>query len=143
LHSYTRSAIMFPRFLYKLCKTRLFPASWTILVIVLLCLPGSAIPNQGPIFSLPNLDKAVHICLFGGIVLFWGLYFRQQSGAARQQSLWLIFTAFISIALGIGLEFIQLNFIPNRSFDLWDIAADTTGSLLFLGILFIKPKPGK
>jgi VanZ family protein len=32
--------------------------------------------------------------------------------------------------LGIGLEFLQRDYIPNRSFDEYDIIADSTGAIL-------------
>lgn len=40
------------------------------------------------------------------------------------------------IGYGIGIEFIQDAFIPDRSFELMDIVADATGSFIFLGGYF-------
>jgi VanZ family protein len=45
-----------------------------------------------------------------------------------------IWIGLIGIAYGIGIEFVQKYFIPNRSFELGDIAADTTGCVL--GVIF-------
>ena len=35
--------------------------------------------------------------------------------------------AISGLVYGIGMEFIQKYFVPNRSFDLWDIMADAAG----------------
>lgn len=37
--------------------------------------------------------------------------------------------ALIWILYGIGMEFVQKHFVPNRSFDAGDILADAIGSL--------------
>ena len=121
-------------FLQRLCSTKVFPLSWTFLIIVLLCLPGSAIPGSG-FFAIEGLDKVVHIILFGGLVLFWGIYIRQRYNKPwAKMILWI---ALLSIGLGIFLEYIQLYFVSNRSFDSRDIIADTIGSLIvFIFFLF-------
>ena len=33
------------------------------------------------------------------------------------------------------MEFVQKNYIPNRSFDIWDVAADAAGSLVAMLIV--------
>lgn len=126
-------------FFQRLCSKPGFPISWTLLTIALLCLPGSSIPGNG-LFSIPHLDKVVHVILFGGIVLFWGGYyaFRAQatSGWRKKAILWTV----LSITLGIVLEFVQFNFIPLRSFDRGDIVADAAGSIAAsLFLLFLYP----
>src|SRR5439155_8129621 len=93
------------------------------------CLPGSAIPSGG-VFDTKGIDKVVHVTLFGGIVLLWAfnLYFRR--GQIQQWRKIIVFLTLFSVALGIALEFLQLYYIPNRSFDGYDIIADTTGAVL-------------
>ena len=117
------------RLIKKLSSWRIVPAGWTLLTIVLLCLPGSAIPSSG-VFSIEGIDKVVHITLFGGIVLLWGfnLYFRREQIQKWRKTVLLL--AVFSIALGIGLEFLQRDYIPNRSFDGYDIIADSIGAVV-------------
>ena len=119
------------RFIKRLCTTKFLPIFWTLLTIVLLCLPGSTLPSQG-LFSIPGFDKYCHIVLFGGIVLFWAfnLYFRRAQDLKWRETL--VFLALISINLGIVLEFLQFYYIPNRSFDSGDIFADMGGSIAAL-----------
>lgn len=117
-------------FFKRLFSTLVFPFSWTILTIVLLCIPGSPEPGDGfwgLDFGFEYTDKVVHVILFGGIVLFWGLYSRYKAmqPAGRQILLFIIF----SIALGVTLEYVQLYFIPFRSFDRYDIVADSGGAI--------------
>jgi VanZ family protein len=127
-------------FFQRLCANKLLPVIWTLLTIVLLCLPGSSIPGGPSWFEIPHFDKYVHITLFGGIALFWGGYyaFRWRTVPAwRKVVIWL---AIVSIVLGIVLEFVQLYWIPDRSFDGFDIIADSTGAILAaLFLLFVYP----
>ena len=118
----------------RLSSKKFFPIFWTILTITLLCLPGKAIPSLG-LFGIKNLDKVAHIGLFGGFVLFWGLY---AWGKKKVFSTWMYILSGItltSIFIGIGMEYVQVNFIPNRSFDVWDIWADVLGSVVSFVVL--------
>lgn len=113
----------------RIFSYKFFPFAFTIFTIFLLCIPGSMVPGEG-IFDLENLDKIVHIVLFGMNVLFWGWHYQTsyENGQKRQ---WLIAGAVIIMSLlGVVMEYVQLYFIPNRSFDSWDIVADVVGSVL-------------
>ena len=120
-------------FLRKISFYKFVPLCWTLVTIILLCLPGDVIPSEG-IFLLDYLDKLVHFLLFGGIVLFWGLHYSQiySGNKIRKLFVWITLS---SIALGITLEIIQHYFIPNRSFEIVDIIADSVGSLL--GVFYL------
>ncbi|HEU4633305.1 MAG TPA: VanZ family protein [Flavisolibacter sp.] len=112
-------------FLQKLNSKTWFPLAWTALTVILLCLPGSDIPGTG-FFSVEGLDKVAHVILFGGIVLFWVFFLRQNPASQLpKQVFWAVL---LTTILGIGLEFLQRYAIPNRSFDVWDICADFGGA---------------
>jgi len=125
----------------------IFPGiTWFIISTILLILPGSAFPKENWLDKI-WFDKWVHIGLFGIMVFLfgWGLL---QSKKDRQQ----LKRNFLSIALvcltyGIIMEFIQDNFIPNRSFDYGDIIADFVGCLAGWRLInkvawsYIKNKP--
>lgn len=117
------------KFTKKLCSWKLLPVSWTLLTIILLCLPGATIPSAG-IFAAKGIDKLVHVLLFGGIVFFWAFNLYACRGEKLKWRKTIAILAFLSIALGIVLEFLQLYCIPNRSFDGYDIIADSAGALL-------------
>jgi hypothetical protein len=116
-----------PVMIRRILSHRLFPLSFTLFTIILLCLPGSIVPGTG-IFGIPNLDKIVHIILFGLNVLFWGWHFASGHYAPSKQRLCFLASTIFMIALGVIMEYVQLYFIPNRSFDSWDIVADAIGA---------------
>lgn len=127
--------------LQKLCSKKLLPIVWTIITIVLLCLPGSSIPGGGFVFNIPNLDKIVHVILFGGIVLFWGAHYAFRPERPQGWKKLVILLAILSTGLGIVLEYVQFYFIPQRSFDRGDIVADASGAIAaMLLVLFLSPK---
>lgn len=123
-------------FTRKLTSSILAPIGWTLLTIILLCLPGSAFPSKG-LFNLdiPHLDKIIHVILFGGIILFWCLYLLQKKEWSTGWRQIVVVVALLTIGLGVCLEYIQFNFIPNRSFDKGDILANSLSTIVF-GIFF-------
>lgn len=142
-HGLTDFCIIFPHnmpaFLRRILGYIYLPIAWTILTIILLCLPGSTIPGIG-LFNVPNLDKLVHFMLFGAMVFFWSYYHLQHASFSRWTNLVFIYSM-ATVVLGICLEFVQLYFIPNRGFDLWDIVANGLGSCVTaFFILWIEKK---
>jgi len=123
--------------LKKLFKTILIPLAWTIFIQVLLCLPGNDLPGDG-LFNIPNFDKIVHVIFFGALVGSWCLYF--SSRLRNSQKLKNIFFIIFLVAAsnGIIIEYIQLYFIPMRSFDKGDIIADLLSSSVVYGICNVK-----
>ena len=102
-------------------------------MIILLCLPGKMLPDEQN-FKVPFFDKFVHIGLFGGMVLIWGLYYSVRN-IPVPRLLKIFFLVFVcSAALGAGMEFVQKYFIPNRDFDEADIIADFIGAGIAYGI---------
>jgi VanZ family protein len=121
------------KYLRKYFAKLYLAVGWTILIFILLSLPGSMIPNESN-FLIPNFDKAVHIGLFGGFVLLWSLYFssRQLPDKKLLRLFFLIFI--IAVIYGIGMEYVQKYFIPQRYYDNADIIADMIGAGLAYGI---------
>jgi len=113
----------------RMLSYKFFPLSLTLFTILLLCLPGSIVPGTG-IFALKNLDKVVHVLLFGLNVLFWGWHYAISERQERDLRLIFIGTTVAMIGIGIIMEYVQMYFIPNRSFDGYDIVADIIGSVI-------------
>ena len=89
---------------------------WIGLVIFLSLTPVPPKP-----ITLDHSDKLAHLLAYSWLMLwFCQLYV----GAARRWAL-----ALGLIALGVGLEFLQ-TFTPTRSYDAWDMLANSTGVLL-------------
>ena len=112
-----------------------YPIAWTIIIIGLLCIPGKSLPGLG-LLGIKHFDKFVHIILFGGFVVLWGIYAWKNKGSIRGWHWTLALICVISLLIGIVMEFIQAAFIPQRSFDVWDIWSDLVGSLLFAYLLW-------
>jgi VanZ family protein len=93
---------------------------WWAITLWLLTLPGSKIPHEDW-YDLVQVDKWVHFAFFFAFV--W-LFFK-----ALTRYKWLVITTFTAIAYGIAIEFVQKYCVINRSFDVWDIAADTVGAV--------------
>jgi VanZ family protein len=100
------------------------PAIFGLIVATLLfCLPGEEFPEAGWLEQI-HLDKIVHVGLFFILVVIWCLPIQSRIKNKTQVNLY-VTLAFI--VYGIIIEIIQLNFIPHRSFDVFDIIADTVG----------------
>ena len=110
-----------------------FPIAWTIIILILLMMPGNMLPDESH-FKIPNFDKVVHISLFGGFVFLWCLYINTRN-FSQIKNLKIFFAIFsIGIILGISMEFVQKYFIPFRDFSLGDIIADMIGASIAYGI---------
>lgn len=103
--------------------------AWFILTVILLCLPGSAIPKY-PWLAVIHADKWIHIILFFTLCVLFSriVYFKQAKTTAPKN--WYIMIMLLGIVYGTLMEFVQKNWVPNRSFEIADIAADSTGCLL-------------
>jgi len=105
--------------------------SWFIISTVLLTLPGTAFPTEDWLDKI-WFDKWVHIGMFGLLVILWCLAWKslkQNNGTHNFiKAFWTI--AILFVAYGIAIEFVQKYFIPFRSFDVSDIAADAVGATL-------------
>lgn len=109
--------------------------TWLIISIILLTLPGSDIPSAKWL-DVIWFDKWVHIGMFGLMVIFWGFALIKKSFSVSRSTKILFYISLFAIAYGIAMEFVQLYFIPGRSFDVLDMAADAIGAAI--GFLFFR-----
>jgi VanZ family protein len=117
-----------PRRLHRILSHR-FPAlAWTIFIFILLSLPGKMLPNENH-FSLPQLDKLVHIVLFGSFVFLWSFYYSTKRKNSNLNRKYLTITI-IACFYGYAMELVQKYFVPNRDYDINDIAADVIGAII-------------
>lgn len=121
------------KFFKKYFSKLFFPVAWTLIILILLMMPGNMLPDESH-FKIPNFDKVVHISLFGGFVFLWCLYINTKN-FPQAKNLKIFFAVFaIGISLGISMEFVQKYFIPFRDFSLGDIIADIIGASIAYGI---------
>jgi hypothetical protein len=110
--------------LIQLSRKLYVPLSWSIFTQILLSIPGNLLEGTG-MLHIPHLDKIAHIGLFGGLSLLWCLFLHYRSGISR--NVFLLVVMIVSM-YGVAVEFFQFYFIPNRSFDVYDIVADVCGA---------------
>lgn len=104
--------------------------AWFFLVLILICLPGDDLPKVGDWMSAIYFDKWVHVGLFSILAFLFMIPFCT-SDMTRINKWSFIIKIAISISIwGLTTEFIQKFFIPGRSFDLLDWAADSVGVVL-------------
>jgi VanZ family protein len=116
------------RRLKEILTTRYPARIWTIVIFVLLALPGNMLPSETHT-DIPNLDKWVHIILFGSFVFLWSVYYASKE-KNNLSNIRFIIIFVIACLYGIGMEYVQKYFIPNRDFDVYDIASDIAGAVL-------------
>jgi VanZ family protein len=83
--------------------------------------------------SVPFLDKGLHLVEFGllGFLLSLGYFLSLKSSFRIKSS----FTLASGILLG-SLDEIHQYFVPNRSFEILDIVADSLGILIGLAVFY-------
>jgi VanZ family protein len=117
------------------------PIAWSMIMAVLLFMPGSMLPHENT-FAIPNFDKIVHLGIFGAFVFLWNLHLNSRKILLKRLLAMFFIVFMIGIAYGIGSEYIQKYFIPGRDYDQGDIIADMIGASLAYGIsniVFLSP----
>ncbi|MFL9482062.1 VanZ family protein [Chitinophagaceae bacterium LWZ2-11] len=99
-----------------------------IATLILLILPGSDIPKAQWLDDI-HADKIVHIGMFASIVFLWCWPLKKSGVDVRKKRNWFLFVTISAIAYGVAMEFVQKYFIPNRSFDVYDMIADGAGAV--------------
>jgi VanZ family protein len=102
---------------------------WFITSLVLLCLPGSSFPKTSWLAGL-HADKVVHIVLFFMLCFLFAHPFRKSALSTGRRKNYFLLVLLSGVVYGTLMEFVQKHWIPNRSFELADIFADTAGCLL-------------
>jgi len=105
--------------------------TWWLVVLVLMCTPGRDLPDLGFWAELINLDKIIHVTVFGLMAFLFMLPFTSKKNLEKRQLKQIFLKIAICTAIwGLTTEFIQDFFIPGRTFDLLDFVADAAGGLV-------------
>ena len=106
--------------------------AWTILIFIGCSLPGKDLP---PITVFDHFDKVVHFVFFFVFAILWRQSLSPSGGGIRGRKFYATIIL-LSFAYGFALEFYQINFVPGRTWDVWDGVADGVGGMA--GVLFAK-----
>ena len=104
--------------------------AWFFLVLILICLPGDDLPKVGDWMSAIYFDKWVHVGMFSVLAFLFMIPFCKSDMTRINKWSFIIKIAMSVSIWGLTTEFIQKFFIPGRSFDLLDWAADSVGVIL-------------
>ncbi len=103
--------------------------AWFFLVLVLICLPGSDIPTVETWLNDIYFDKWVHAGLFAVLTFLFIYPVSKTSLPLPAKKSMAVKIAIAACIWALTTEFIQLFFIPDRSFDIFDWTADSFGIL--------------
>jgi hypothetical protein len=116
-------------FLKKIEPSFIPAFAWSAVTTVLLVLPGSSLPKETWFDNIAP-DKWIHAFIFAVMVALWCWASLSIYTTAAQLKKAFILFAILWLVYGIAMEFVQKNFIPNRSFDVGDIIADGVGCVI-------------
>jgi VanZ family protein len=122
---------------WKIFRNKSVAIGWLVLISILFFLPGSALPEENWLGKI-YIDKWVHIGFFAVLIFLWRSSF---NWATDKYNLFLLFSA---VLYGCLVEVVQLYWVANRSFDVYDVISDTVGSALGLLVwlqVYKKNKP--
>jgi VanZ family protein len=114
----------------KFVRYHLPPLVWAAIIFVESSIPGHAFPST-PL----GTDKVVHVGIF--FILGWlshRAFTHQSSELISKLSLYL--TQVVTILYGFADEFHQL-YVPGRTADMYDMAADALGGFLFIVVFLV------
>jgi hypothetical protein len=122
---------------WKIFRYKSVAIAWFLIMCILFFLPGSALPQESWLDAI-YFDKWVHVGLFAVLIFLWRSSFNLDFNHYN----WMLL--FIALLYGLTVEFIQKYWVSNRSFDLYDVMADMTGSVIGLVVwlrVYKKNKP--
>lgn len=112
---------------------KLLNSYWTavafwLAVLVLMCTPGQDLPELGSWTEIINLDKIIHLLLFGTMTyLFMRPTFQRMENKAAAAPVFLKITLSVCI-WGLTTEYIQQFWVQGRTLDFFDFLADSVGA---------------
>lgn len=110
---------------WKLFRSKGLALAWLLIMCTLFFLPGSALPKEDWLNRI-YFDKWVHVGLFAVLIFLWRSAFDPNFNNYN----WLLILS--AIIYGLLVEVIQRQWVANRSFDLYDVLADSIGSVIGL-----------
>ena len=106
------------------------------LIIMYLSLANAQTFDKAPFIDIPNIDKAVHFCMYFGLMLV--IILENKNNIKSNGHLFLL--GLIPLSFGILMEILQATLTVTRSGSVFDALANSAG--IFVSILlwlWIKP----
>ena len=112
--------------------------AWFFIVLFLMCIPGNKLPKVDDWLHKIYFDKWIHVGVFGLLCILFCLPFNKSAVLIKKRVEYFMLIAIGVSFYGLMTEFIQKYWIPGRSYDLLDWAADSLGAVI--GFLYSKMK---
>ncbi len=106
--------------------------AWFFLILILVCIPGYDLPKVDNWLIEINFDKFIHVGLFAVLAYLFMIPFSKSDLPQKEKWHYFIKITIATIIWGITTELIQKYFVPSRSFNLSDCAADGLGGIIAL-----------
>ena len=113
-----------------------FTICWALLIMLLTLSPGESMPRTNLWQELLNFDKAAHFFVFSILVLLMIVGLSKQYTYEKLRRKAVVYSLSASIGYGLLIEAIQYA-IPDRSFELADLLANTTGCFIGYGLFYL------
>lgn len=111
----------------KLCRhlSIYLALGWALIIIILCLIPANELP--APKFTIPHLDKIVHIILYFVFGILMQFYLYDEKHYSRRIRIFI--TIIITSCFGAVIEYLQEAYF-NRSSELEDLIANFIGIIL-------------
>jgi len=117
--------------LIKTFSTQLY-IGWVLFIALITLLPGYTIPGIID-WNFLELDKIIHMTVFGFLTYLGGYSYTRQSTAIYKP---VLLSFAVTVIYGLSIELLQ-TLIPQRGFDYADLTADVLGGVIG-GLFFIR-----
>ncbi len=120
--------------LNQINRFRVVPAIlWLIFILIALLSPGDKIPNTP---EIPFKDKIVHFGLFFVLTFLWLRVGNKKNSKNKFIKKYFTIYLVFGVLIAILVEYLQM-YVPNRSFDYYDITANMIGGAVGIICFYI------
>lgn len=109
---------------------------FTLAILFVSVLPQNALQDKS-IFLFEGADKIVHFLMYSSLMFLWGINKKNLINIQNKKN-WLYLGVLYCIVIGVTAEIIQYYSALGRSFELNDIIANISGTIVMF--LFFKYK---
>ncbi len=110
-----------------------FAFLWTLIIFVIIAIPGNQIPRVSDWLEAFKPDKIIHVFLFAPFAYLWARYFYL---AKASTVLIIVLTLSMGISYAIFTEVMQYYFFIGRNGSIADALSDIIG--IIIGMTFYK-----
>ena len=113
---------------------------WSIFILILTGVPGTALPKIGNFWDWMRPDKVIHILLFGVFFYLLSKGTAKKIGAVKLAIKRILALLLIGIVFAALTEILQAKLFIHRNGSLYDFIANVIGCLIGLSIYLILTK---